>query len=279
MTLAAAISSPRTLAIPGLGVLACGDPNGDPVVFLHGWGGSKELWWNSQARLAGHLRSYALDLPGTGETALTHRFDSMSELAAWTYDTLRRLKIDRPTLIGHSLGGNLAAQMALNYPEFVRRLVLVDAALATKSLPRRVYWTQSAVYGLPAIRAMRAATTPLAAAGRRVPHNHNGGFLGPLARRAGMLVWCNKDDDALQWQLRLLCGNPIGVDRLRAVAAPILIVHGTFDAIVPVATAKKYAAELPGCAFKLFPTSHHCPMDHSPNEFVATVQEFIERHP
>ena len=77
------------------------------------------------------------------------------------------------------------AQAALDYPDFARRVVLVDAALATDSLPRRVYWTQSPLYGLHAIRAAKAAAMPLATAGLRVPHNHRGGFWGPFARRAG----------------------------------------------------------------------------------------------
>lgn len=273
---AAVTGNPRTLTISDLGVLADGPDDGlEAIVYLHGWGASKELWWNALAMLSDRVRGYALDLPGTGDTPLGHRLDSMGQLAAWTRDACGRLGLRRATLVGHSLGGNLAAQMALDFPDFVKRLVLVDAALATGSLPRRVYWTQSPKYGIPAIRAMRMATGPLAAIGARIPNNHRGGFWGPLARRAGLFVATNKSDAALQVQLKLLCGNPLDAARLRAIRAPILMVHGGLDGVIPVATAKGYANALPGCRFKLFAASHHCPMDHDPPGFAHVLREFI----
>jgi pimeloyl-ACP methyl ester carboxylesterase len=268
--------NPQALTISNVGVLADGpDDAEETIVYLHGWGASKELWWNSLALLSDRVRGYALDLPGTGETPLGHRFESMAELAAWTVAVCRRLGLTRTMLVGHSLGGNLAAQIALDFPDFVSRLVLVDAALATKSLPRRVYWTQSATYGIPAIRAMRIATGPLAMFGANVPHNHRGGFLGPLARRAGLFIAANKSDASLQAQLKLLCGNPLDAVRLGEIRAPIMIVHGGLDGVIPVGTAKAYAAALPGCRFKLFATSHHCPMDHDPALFTEILRDFI----
>jgi pimeloyl-ACP methyl ester carboxylesterase len=273
---AAVTGNPEIVAIRNLGVLAGGPADAtETMVYLHGWGASKELWWNSLAMLSDSVRGYALDLPGTGDTPLGHRLESMGQLASWTRDACGRLGLTRATLVGHSLGGNLAAQMALDFPEFAQRLVLVDAALATTSLPRRVYWTQSPTYGISAIRAMRLATTPLAAIGAGVPHDHHGGFLGPLARRASLFVATNKSDAALQMQLRLLCGNPLDTKRLSAIGAPILMIHGSLDGVIPVATAKGYADALPGCRFKLFATSHHCPMDHDPPGFARVLREFM----
>jgi len=258
-----------------LGIMTHGSEGGDPIVFVHGWGASKELWWNTMVGLEDIGRCYSIDLPGTGETPLGHRFESMSQMAGWLRTMCERLKADKVTLIGHSLGGNLSAQTALEYPDLVKRLILVDAALATQSLPRRVYWTQSELYGLQAIKAAKAAAVPLATAGLRVPHNHRGGFWGPFARRAGLFIGMNKNDVALQMQLKLLCGNPLTPERLRDIKAPILFVHGGLDGVIPVATAKEYASKVPGSRIKLFPTSHHCPMDHDPPGFVDTLRSFI----
>jgi pimeloyl-ACP methyl ester carboxylesterase len=275
-----ATSSPTRLTMPGLGVIAAGRSDANrTVVYLHGWGASKELWWNSLAGLADATRGYALDLPGTGDTAAVGEtvpsHETMAHIAEWLHDACNRLDLKRVTLVGHSLGGNLAAQTALDYPDLVERLVLVDAALATGSLPRRVYWTQSPVYGLQALRATRLAAIPLANAGRHVPHDHNGGFWGPLARRAGLMLKANKSDAALQWQLKLLCANPLAPERLREIQAPMMIVHGGLDGVIPVATAKAYAEALPGCALKLFPMSHHCPMDQDPPGFIAALRGFV----
>lgn len=271
----AAISKPNPLHFSDVGVMTHGPQDGEPVVLLHGWGASKELWWNTMIGLEAGYRCYSIDLPGTGDTPLGHRFESMSQMAGWLRSICERLKLDKVTLIGHSLGGNLAAQTALDYPDLVRRLILVDAALATQSLPRRVYWTQSPVYGMQAIKACKAAAVPLATAGLRVPHNHTGGHWGPFARRAALFISANKNDAALQMQLKLLCGNPLTAERLRDIAAPILFVHGGLDGVIPVATAKAYAADVPGSRIQLFPTSHHCPMDHDPPGFIETLRSFI----
>jgi pimeloyl-ACP methyl ester carboxylesterase len=258
-----------------VGVLATGHEGGEAIVFVHGWGACKELWWNTQIGLADLGRSYSVDMPGTGDTPLGHRYESMSQLALWLHGVCKRLNVSQATLIGHSLGGNLVAQTALDHPDLVKRLILVDAALATESLPRRVFWTQSPMYGIHAIRAAKAAAVPLATAGLRVPHNHRGGFWGPFARRAGLFISANKSDAALQMQLKLLCANPLSAERLARIDAPILIVHGGLDGVIPVHTAKAYAQAIPGSRIKLFPTSHHCPMDHDPPGFVETLRDFI----
>lgn len=271
----AATSSPTRVALADAGVLATGGHSGETIVFIHGWGASKELWWNTMVGLADVGRSYSVDIPGTGETPLGHRYESMSQLAGWLHALCGRLGAAHVTLIGHSLGGNLAAQTALDFPDLVKRLILVDAALETQSLPRRVYWTQSAAYGLHAIRVAKAAAVPLATAGLRVPHNHRGGFWGPFARRAGLFISANKNDAALQMQLRLLCGNPLSPDKLSGIRAPILMVHGGLDGVIPVHTAKTYAASIPGCRIEVFPTSHHCPMDHDPPGFTEVLRTFM----
>jgi pimeloyl-ACP methyl ester carboxylesterase len=76
-------------------------------------------------------------------------------------------------------------------------------------------------------------------------------------------------------QLKLLCANPLSAERLARIDAPILIVHGGLDGVIPVHTAKAYADAIPGSRIKLFPTSHHCPMDHDPPGFVETLRDFI----
>lgn len=269
-------STPGRIHFADVGVIAHGADTGEAVIYVHGWGACKELWWNTMIGLAGIARGYSIDLPGTGDTPLAHRFESMSQMAGWLRSICERLGVEKATLIGHSLGGNLVAQTALDYPDLVKRLILVDAALATESLPRRVFWTQSPMYGLHAIRAAKAAAVPLATAGMRVPHEHAGGFWGPFARRAGLFISANKSDAALQMQLKLLCGNPLTAERLTEIRAPILFVHGTLDGVIPIHTAKAYAQGVPGSKIEIFTTSHHCPMDHDPPGFIRTLRTFIE---
>lgn len=273
----AAIS--KNLAAPHVGALTAGPRDApETLLFLHGWGGSKELWWNALTTLGEEFHAVALDLPGTGETPLTDDLRTMADFARWTEKTCRRLGLENVTLVGHSLGGNLAAQAALDCPKLVKRLVLVDAALETRKLPARAQWPLSARYGLTALRLARWASAPMAAVGRRIPHEHAGGYWLPYARRMRLYQTANTDS-ALQIQMRALMENPLDAEHLRRVVAPLLIVHGARDSVIPVARARALAAALPSARLVVFPNAHHCPMDTDPAGFARTLRDFCAAPP
>jgi len=267
------ISSLHTL--PDVGALAAGPVDApETLLFLHGWGGSKELWWNALADLSDAFRCVALDLPGTGETALPPGGQTMPDMAGWVSETCARLGLSRVTLIGHSLGGNLAAQTALDFPALVRRLALVDAALEAACLPARAGWPLSPRLGLHALRLMRWASGPLAAAGRGIAPQRRANFWQGYARRTHWYAQANRDDRALQIQLRALTDNPLPPARLAALRVPLLLLHGARDAVVPVRQARALARAIPAARLIEFPTAQHCPMDTDPDRFAQTIREF-----
>jgi pimeloyl-ACP methyl ester carboxylesterase len=259
-----------------LGCLSAGPADApETLVFLHGWGGSKELWWRALTDLAATHRVFALDLPGTGGTPLPPRIRTMADFSHWVRDVCRRLDLPSVTLVGHSLGGNLAARVALDAPALARRLVLVDAALEPHYLPVRSWWPLSPRHGLTALRLLRWSSLPLAALGRRVPHAHAGGELRSFARRAAYYVRTNTDP-ALQTQLAALMGSHLAPERLAALRMPLLIVHGAHDAMVPVARARALAAAMPQARLMIFPRALHVPMDTDPPAFSRALREFCE---
>ena len=269
--MAAAISD-RPL-LPDVGTLAAGPPEAaETLVFLHGWGGSKELWWNALADLGDQYHGLALDLPGTGGTPLPPGLRTMPDMARWLGETCHRLGLPAVTLVGHSLGGNLAVQAALDDPGLVRRLILVGAALEPEHFPVRSRWPLSERHGLTALRLMRLTSLPLAAAGRRVSHAHTGEWWA-MARRTRFYVATN-DDVSLQVQLRALMGNPLGPGRLAPLQMPLLIVHGARDQMVPLSRARALAEALPHARLAIFPTAHHCPMDTDPPGFADVLRAF-----
>lgn len=277
--MAAAISSPVSHPVSGTGLLEVGPTDApETVLFLHGWGGSKELWREALRRLPGGVRGLALDLPGTGGTPLPPKLKTMADMACWVAETCRRLRLPTVTLVGHSLGGNLAAQAALDFPGLVRRLALVDAALDPAILPRRAGWPLSPRYGLASLRLMRWTSRPLAAAGRHFTHCGSGGYWADYARRTFWFLEANPDPHALQVQLQALTSNPLLPARLTALSQPVLILHGKRDKIVPVAAAHRLARELPEAGLRVFPTAQHCPMDTDPAGFAEALQEFLGSH-
>ncbi len=259
---------------PKLGLLASGPEDAaDTLVFLHGWGGSRELWRHTLETLP-QFRCLALDLPGTGGTPLPPD-STMPQMAAWVSDTCAALGLSRITLVGHSLGGNLAAQTALDFPALVQRLVLVDAALDPAHLPVRARWPLHRRWGLPALKVLRLGALAVAPWGRSVPAADAAHFWRGQTRRTHWYIAANPDDRCLRSQLQALTNNPLLPERLAGLSMPVLILHGAYDPVVPVASARALALSLPAARLHIFPKSLHCPMDTEAGAFAQTLTEFV----
>lgn len=107
-----------------------GDPDGTPVVFLHGWGLGQHAYKRALRRLVDlGCRVWAPALPGFGGTAdLPRRTFSIAGYAEWVDGFMAAVRIDEPVfLVGHSFGGGVAIQTAHDFPDRVRSLVLVNS--------------------------------------------------------------------------------------------------------------------------------------------------------
>lgn len=257
------------------GMLKTGpDDAAETLLLLHGWAGSKELWRHTLALLPPQHRIIALDLPGTGATPLPPDMQTIPQMAQWVADACQHLGLAGVTLVGHSLGGNLAAEVSLLFPGLVRRLVLVDAALDPDSLPIRARWPLRRPFGLGALAALRLALAPLALLGGWVPAEAQIGFWHGQARRSYWYLRANPSDRALRVQLQALSDNPVRGVRLRELSLPTLILHGERDLMVPVTQAHALAQTLPHARLVTFSHGHHSPMDTNPNEFVQAIADF-----
>jgi pyruvate dehydrogenase E2 component (dihydrolipoamide acetyltransferase) len=123
---------PATIEAGGrrLRYLEMGQGEGPPVVFIHGFGGDLFSWQFNQEALAESRVTYALDLPGHGGSTkdLGSGHVHVGALAAAVIDFLDAKEIARAHLVGHSLGGAVALDLALNHPERVASATLVCSA-------------------------------------------------------------------------------------------------------------------------------------------------------
>lgn len=101
---------------------------GAPVLLLHGWGLSGDLWKRALDGLADSFDLIAPDFPGFGATEPPPIPWSVSDYMDWTLALMDELGIQRASVIGHSFGGRVAIKLAALYPERVEKLVLTDAA-------------------------------------------------------------------------------------------------------------------------------------------------------
>jgi pimeloyl-ACP methyl ester carboxylesterase len=242
------------------------------VVLLHGWSAFKELWWSTLIALAPHSRAFAPDMPGHGGSPLagSSRMDQIAGRIARFCDAHDLRSI---ALVGHSMGGNVAIELALSRTDLVRRLVLVDpAAQALKLLTSTRPYLGSA-RGWAALRTGMALVRPLGRVGRRVPHRHGGGIVRPALRR--LAYWADHDADALRRLLDSLLANPLGA-RLAEVRVPTLVISGEFDPLVPPALSRRVAEAIPGARYAVVPGAGHNPMDERPAAFERILLEFLE---
>src|SRR5699024_7304062 len=105
---------------------------GEPLVLLHGFTGSKKTWKECIKRLDKYFKVIALDIPGHGETD-TESARTISEFCSDLQDILKMLKIGEALLLGYWMGGRIALSFAIHYPESVHTLILESASPGLKT--------------------------------------------------------------------------------------------------------------------------------------------------
>jgi pimeloyl-ACP methyl ester carboxylesterase len=267
---------PRTGIIDQTGLSYLSAGTGEPVVMLHGWGGFKEMWWGTLRALSPSYRVLAFDWPGHGSSPPLERgqpvLDTLADLvvASCTALGLRRI-----TLVGHSLGGNIAARVSLARPDFVARLALIDAVIEVEHLSATSRLFAHSRIGEHALRLVRYVSWPLAKRGGRVPHDHEGGFLGPLARRQSRMA--QVEVGVLFDFLAALQEGSLG-DRVSDIIQPTLVLAGKRDPLVRPRQARNVAKKIPRARLCLLPRAYHCPMDERPAAFHCALIDFLRTH-
>lgn len=261
------------MSLSGIGIETAGSPDGKPVIFVHGWGGCRHIWKGTLDRCPEGFQFVSLDLPGTGGSAALASC-TIPALARWVLDSAERLGIWEFTLVGHSMGGNVAASAAYQGAERVTKLVLVDAALYPDRVGRAKLCT-APVSGHAALALARAGSAALGMLGTVLRDDHRGGFWRPYFRRNQYVVQENSHRH-MHAQLRALVAHPFDLRRL-SPDLPVLIMHGEKDQVIPFGLAREMLASRPkNTRLIAYPKALHCPMDMHPDLFVTDLLAFLE---
>src|SRR2546427_1306416 len=118
----------RTVNVQGIAthIFEAGSPVAPPLLYLHGTN-LGNLWLDYHRALAQYFHLFAPDTPGFGLTERPDWMRDMSDYILFFRDLLDELGLDAPMIVGHSLGGWMAVEMAVWYPERVKKLVLSNA--------------------------------------------------------------------------------------------------------------------------------------------------------
>src|ERR1700726_4791905 len=240
---------------PAASVMVRGD--GDPVLFLHGWGASGELFAPVLEPLQQGRRLIVPDLPGFGGTPAPPVAWSAHDYADWTIALLDRLGVERCDVVGHSHGGRVAIVLASRNPGRIRRIVLVDSAgiKPRHGLRYRLrVRTYKLLRGVERSGALPQAVRTVAAtrANRRGSEDYraaSGTLRGTLVR----LV--NEDLTPL----------------LSGIKAPVLLIWGEEDKETPLDDARVMERLIPDAGLVVFPGAGHYSYLDQPGRFVRIV--------
>ena len=238
-----------------------------PLVLLHGIGSSVEDWESQIPFFSSYCRVVAPDLRGFGHSPKARDY-SVSAFSADVWALLGRLGIQRFNVIGHSMGGAVALQMAVERPERVERLVLADTLASFKidSVGKLgLYW-----YRLAMMKIFGPARLSEAVSMRLFPRPEQAELRHRLAGRSAL-----NDRDVYVRTIRAIKGWTV-MDQLSRLTMPVLILAAEED-YFPVRDAQRLAQTLPNARLEVFEHAHH----HLPLEcaerFNATVLRFLRQ--
>ena len=237
---------------------------GPAVLLIHGFGAAIDWWDKIAPGLAANHRVIRVDLIGHGGTAAPLKGYSIERQAALVSAVLDKLGVGRVAVIGHSMGGEVAAALAAMKPERIERLVLIDtpAQAGAHFSPATDLYFQPIIGELLSHfitdRTLRRGLSQAFAPGFPVPEK----FVADI-KQLTYTAFRNAHDESVIYRAT----KPI-YERLAALKPmpPLLVIFGTRDRVVPPGQALLYQ-KVPGAAVAMIEGAGHSPMIEKPTKF------------
>ena len=243
--------------------------DGPPVLLINGLGANVATWTSLVGQLKG-FEVIAFDAPGVGRSPAPFVPYTIGKIADVARRVLDELGHDHADVLGYSLGGAVAQQLAATDPERVRRLVLVSSSCGAGAIPG----------SLPALLAVSTPARHYARFGYRVSMRMMN--LAPAERESGYVEaqhgdWHREAPPSPRGYLLQMAAFSTfhSLPWLHRVTSPALVFSGSHDRLIPLANAAVLAAYLPNAKLRVFDRWGHY-MLHDPTSGAgATVADFF----
>ena len=264
---------------------------GTPLILIHGWRGGSSHWQNTLDQFGDIRHIHALDLPGHGATPPRRAPLTAVGLARLVIAFADQAGLEQFDLAGHSFGAAVSVAIAAQWPERVRRLVLISLGIPRSDLERLAmtqgyFWMNQM---LPWWRPWLAQARPWPGIWRpwiewlsgQPPMQQAlaGGFLRQLpADRAFLREGIGeflKTDPLSALEIAIDAGSPDFPAALARIAAPVLLLSGDQDVIMPASSIAALAGQLDACRTVILDDCGHLPMIEWPDRFHREVREFL----
>ena len=254
----------KKLKVDGLDVNYYTAGCGEPLVVIHGGGGDARTWSHNIEALARNYTVYAPDLPGYGASQPMSGHYYIPELTGFINDFSYNLGLDKFNLVGHSLGGGIALNYALEFPHRVKKLVLVSSLCLGSEI---AFWVR--LLSIPALLSSVGAMTMAVLKSIKWVFDtlvQGVEFIMPLSPAS---VTIGGSITTIREQTLVLAS------RLSEIVMPTLLVWGGRDPIVPVRHAYAAAEIIPDCRIKVFENRGHNVHRDELSQFSSVLTDFL----
>jgi pimeloyl-ACP methyl ester carboxylesterase len=253
---------------------------GPPLLLVHGLSGCWQNWLENIPHFARTHRVIAPDLPGFGASEMPREPISIPGYARFLEQLCDALSIDAAAVVGNSMGGHVASELAILSPQRVERLMLVSAAGISAEQVQR--------------SAVMAGGRVVAAIATQAAARHAWYARRPGLRRVALSFVVRHPDRlsaALAHELMQGSGKPGFLpaleavithrisERLPQIACPTFVLWGEDDHVIPVRDARRFQQLIPDCRTLVLPDTGHVAMLERPARFNALLEEFLAEQP
>jgi pimeloyl-ACP methyl ester carboxylesterase len=258
--------TPKEVTIYGQKIHYVEAGSGPNVILLHGLGSSSQEWQFNIGPLAEKFHVFVPDQIGFGKSDKPLVNYRIRTYVDFLDQFCKQLKIERPTLIGNSMGGWIAAIYAATYPDRVARIVLADAAgyAPPKDFDTRAFFSLN-----PTTREEMKILVA------RVFYNK--AFLTDEAIDQSMAARLGAGDGYTIKTITesIIRGEDFLDDIVKTIKAPTLIVWGRQDGLVPLSEGERFHKDIAGSTMVVFDQCGHVPNIEKAGEFNAAVLKFL----
>lgn len=233
---------------------------GEPILLLHGWGCTGEIFKNIQAVLATSYKTYSFDFPGFGASGEPTDVWGVEEYTRMVEAFVKENGIERPALMGHSFGGRVSIVFASRNE--VSRVVLVDAAGIKPKRPFKYYWK---VYTFKTMKWLCNTFLPKAKAQAIIDKRRKG---------AGSSDYNNASP-----MMRAILSKVVNEDLkhlMPKIKAPTLLFWGNMDTATPLSDAKTMEKLIPDAGLVVAHGTGHFSFLENPGLFTAVIKNFFK---
>jgi pimeloyl-ACP methyl ester carboxylesterase len=254
----------KMMKLDGLDVNYYTAGSGEPLVIIHGGGGDARTWSRNIEILSRKYTVYAPDLPGYGASQpLVGRY-FIPELTGFVNNFSHNLGLNSFHIMGHSLGGGIALNYALEFPHRIEKLVLVSSLCLGREI---AFWVR--LLSIPALLRFAGAMTMAVLKSIKWALDtlvQGVEFIMPLSPAS---VTVGGSITTIREQTVVLS------NRLSEILMPTLLVWGARDPIVPVRHAYAAARVIPDCRIKVFENRGHNVHRDELKQFSSVLSDFL----